>query len=123
VIPGLRLPAVPRVRHIPGTTVVVVLMALAGCSSTQGDSLQEFARWQSEARIQAATGRLSWTDFYSQSFDRLTAMAPSLQQDTRLENTVLLLSTARKYEAQELTAHQFAAERETIESRLMSRLR
>jgi tRNA isopentenyl-2-thiomethyl-A-37 hydroxylase MiaE len=85
--------------------------------------LDEFARWQQDARAQAQAGALSWSEFYKQSFDRLTAMSPSLQQDTQLENTVLLLSTARKFEAAEMSAQQFAQEREHIETRLEARLR
>lgn len=46
-----------------------------------------------------------------------------MQQDTRLENTVLLLSTARKYESSEITALQFNTERENIETQLEARLR
>jgi len=66
---------------------------------------------------------LPWSELYKQSFDKLTALPPSIQQDTRLENTVLLLSTARKYEANEITALQFASERDHIEHRLEARLR
>ncbi|MNL76966.1 hypothetical protein D3C87_2030250 [compost metagenome] len=66
---------------------------------------------------------LTWSELYKQSFDRLTALPSSLQQDTRLENTVLLLSTARKYEANEIDAQQFAVEREHIETQLQARLR
>lgn len=97
--------------------------ALTGCSGAQDAALEEFSRWHDQARAQAQAGALRWSDFYKQSFDRLTALPPSLQQDTRLENTVLLLSNARKYEAAELTAQQFAAEREHIESVLQARLR
>lgn len=85
--------------------------------------MDEFARWHENARAQAQAGALSWSEFYKQSFDRLTALPPSLQQDTRLENTVLLLSTARKYEANEITAQQFASERDHIETQLQARLR
>ena len=105
------------------SSLAALLALLAGCSSPRDSSLEEFARWQDGARAQAHAGTLSWSEFYKQSFDRLTALPPSLQQDTRLENTVLLLSTARKYEARELSAQQFASERETIETQLQSRLR
>lgn len=96
--------------------------ALMGCSSPRDTTLDEFARWQDSARAQAQAGTLSWSELYRLSFDRLAAMPPSLQQDTRLENTVLLLSTARKFEANEITAQQFAAEREHIETQLQARL-
>lgn len=96
--------------------------ALAGCSSPRDTTLDEFARWQDDARAQAQAGTLSWSELYRLSFDRLAAMPPSLQQDTRLENTVLLLSTARKFEANEITAQQFAVEREHIETQLQARL-
>lgn len=98
-------------------------MAVAGCTSPRDGSLEEFARWHDRARAQAQAGILSWSELYKQSFDRLTALPPSLQQDTRLENTVLLLSTARKYEANEISAQQFALEREDIETQLQARLR
>ena len=94
-----------------------------GCSSTRDGTLDEFVRWHDGARAEAQAGTLSWSEFYRQSFDRLTALPPSLQQDTRLENTVLLLSTARKYEAQEISAQQFSAERDHIERQLQARLR
>lgn len=101
----------------------VVLAALAGCSSPRDVALEEFSRWHDNARAQAQAGMLSWSELYKQSFDRLTALPSSLQQDTRLENTVLLLSTARKFEANEIDAQQFAAEREHIETQLQARLR
>ena len=101
----------------------VVVAALAGCSSPRDVALEEFARWHDNARAQAQAGMLSWSELYKQSFDRLTALPSSLQQDTRLENTVLLLSTARKFEANEIDAQQFAAEREHIETQLQARLR
>ena len=106
----------------PFATAVVVA-ALAGCSSPRDVALEEFARWHDNARAQAQAGMLSWSELYKQSFDRLTALPSSLQQDTRLENTVLLLSTARKFEANEIDAQQFAAEREHIETQLQARLR
>lgn len=102
---------------------MVLVTALTGCSSPRDGSLEEFARWHDGARAQAQAGAMRWSELYKQSFDRLTAIPPSMQQDTRLENTVLLLSTARKYEANEITAQQFALEREHIETQLQARLR
>jgi hypothetical protein len=102
--------------------MVVLAASLAGCSSPRDNALEEFGRWHDNARAQAEAGRLSWSELYRQSFDRLTALPPSLQQDTRLENTVLLLSTARKYEANEISAQQFASERDHIETQLQARL-
>lgn len=105
---------------------IVLASALAGCGTPQGSddaALDAFTRWQQSARAQAQAGTLQWSEFYKQSFDRLTALPPSLDQDTRLENTVLLLSTARKYEANEISAQQFAREREHIETQLEARLR
>ena len=75
------------------------------------------------ARAQAQAGAMSWSELYKQSFDRLTALPPSLQQDTRLENTVLLLSVARKLESNEISPQQFAMERDDIETQLQARLR
>lgn len=104
--------------------MAVSLAALAvACSSPRESSLDEFTRWHDSAKAQAQAGALMWSEFYKQSFDRLTALPPSIQQDTRLENTVLLLSTARKYEASEITALQFNTEREHIETQLEARLR
>lgn len=94
-----------------------------GCTSPRDGTLDEFARWHDSARAQAQAGTLRWSEFYHQSFDRLTALPSSLQQDTRLENTVLLLSTAQKYESKEISAQQFALERDHIESQLQARLR
>ena len=116
--PGHQSPAVLA------TTLVLSLSALlAGCSSPREGSLDEFSRWHDQAKAQAQAGALMWSEFYKQSFDRLTALPPSMQQDTRLENTVLLLSTARKYESSEITALQFHTEREHIETQLEARLR
>lgn len=106
----------------PLVAVMAAVLAL-GCSSTRDGTLDEFVRWHDGARAEAQAGTLSWSEFYRQSFDRLTALPSSLQQDTRLENTVLLLSTARKYEAQEISAQQFSAERDHIERQLQARLR
>lgn len=104
--------------------MALALAALAvACSSPGESSLDEFTRWHDSAKAQAQAGALMWSEFYKQSFDRLTALPPSIQQDTRLENTVLLLSTARKYEASEITALQFNTEREHIETQLEARLR
>ncbi|MFN4119112.1 hypothetical protein [Acidovorax sp.] len=103
--------------------VALGAVALLGCSSPRDVALDEFTRWHDSARAQAQAGMLAWSELYKQSFDRLTALPPSIQQDTRLENTVLLLSTARKYEAQEMDARQFALEREHIEAQLEARLR
>ena len=119
--PRFRIPAAPS---FPSTLGALALLAvLAGCGSPRDSALDEFARWQDGARAQAQAGTLRWSEFYKQSFDRLTALPPSLQQDSQLENTVLLLSTARKYEARELSAQQFAAERDSIETQLQTRLR
>ncbi|WP_298208652.1 hypothetical protein [Acidovorax sp.] len=102
---------------------MALLAALLGCSSPRDGALEEFSRWHDSARAQAQAGALSWSELYRQSFDRLTALPPSLQQDTRLENTVLLLSTARKFESNEISAQQFALERDGIETQLQARLR
>ena len=102
---------------------MALLAVLAGCSSPRDNALDEFSRWYDGARAQAQAGAMSWSELYKQSFDRLTALPPSLQQDTRLENTVLLLSTARKFEANEISAQQFTAERTGIETQLQARLR
>ncbi|CAN7285689.1 hypothetical protein [Acidovorax sp. LjRoot117] len=121
-----RIPAGPTfhtLRNAWPIAAMAVAAAVLGCSSPRDGNLDEFARWHEGARAQAQAGTLSWSEFYRQSFDRLTALPPSLQQDTRLENTVLLLSTARKYEAQEISAQQFASERDHIESQLQARLR
>ncbi|KQO12666.1 hypothetical protein ASF11_16155 [Acidovorax sp. Leaf76] len=121
-----RIPAGPTfltLRNAWSIAAMAVAAAVLGCSSPRDGNLDEFARWHEGARAQAQAGALSWSEFYRQSFDRLTALPPSLQQDTRLENTVLLLSTARKYEAQEISAQQFALERDHIESQLQARLR
>ena len=74
---------------------MALLAVLAGCSSPRDNALDEFSRWYDGARAQAQAGAMSWSELYKQSFDRQTALPPSLQQDTRLENTVLLLSVAR----------------------------
>lgn len=103
--------------------MALVTTALLGCSSPRDNALEEFARWHDNARAQAQAGALSWSELYRQSFDRLTALPPSLQQDTRLENTVLLLSMARKFESNEISAQQFASERDDIETQLQARLR
>ena len=121
-IPASCRPVCRPVRMAP----MVLLMAVAGCSTPQGPeetTLDAFTRWQESARAQAHAGVLRWSELYKESFDRLTALPPSLQQDTRLENTVLLLSTARKYEANEMSAQQFASERDHIETQLEARLR
>lgn len=124
--PRFRISAHPVLHSFRTTWPLVAVMAAVlalGCSSTRDGTLDEFVRWHDGARAEAQAGTLSWSEFYRQSFDRLTALPPSLQQDTRLENTVLLLSTARKYEAQEISAQQFSAERDYIERQLQARLR
>lgn len=128
-----RTTVIPRFRHSSGPLVTrwmapywvagALLAALAGCTSPRDSSVEEFARWHDSARAQAQAGTLTWSEFYKQSFDRLTALPPSLQQDTQLENTVLLLSTARKFEANEISAQQFTSERDSIETQLQARLR
>ena len=108
--------------HYPKFWGLMALLAvLAGCSSPRDNALDEFSRWYDGARAQA--GAISWSELYKQSFDRLTALPPSLQQDTRLENTVLLLSVARKLESNEISPQQFAMERDDIETQLQARLR
>ncbi len=124
--PRFRISAHPVLHSFRTTWPLVAVMAAVlalGCSSTRDGTLDEFVRWHDGARAEAQAGTLSWSEFYRQSFDRLTALPSSLQQDTRLENTVLLLSTARKYEAQEISAQQFSAERDHIERQLQARLR
>ena len=102
---------------------MALLAVLAGCSSPRDNALDEFSRWYDGAQAQAQAGAMSWSELYKQSFDRLTALPPSLQQDTRLENTVLLLSVARKLESHEISPQQFAMERDDIEAQLQARLR
>ena len=124
--PRFRISAHPVLHSFRTTWPLVAVMAAVlalGCSCTRDGTLDEFVRWHDGARAEAQAGTLSWSEFYRQSFDRLTALPSSLQQDTRLENTVLLLSTARKYEAQEISAQQFSAERDLIERQLQARLR
>ena len=99
-----------------------VVCSLWGCSSPRDSAWDEFARWHDGARAQAQAGSLSWSDLYKQSFDRLAALPSSFQQDKRLENTVLLLSTARKFEANEINAQQFALQRTDIETQLQAPL-
>ncbi|MCE1194260.1 MAG: hypothetical protein LWW96_19110 [Acidovorax sp.] len=119
MIPRIRIPA-----HFSSFLWAAALAgALSGCAHPRDGTLEEFARWHDNARAEAEAGLLSWSELYKQSFDRLTALPPSLQQDTRLENTVLLLSTARKFEAHEISAQQFATERDHIETQLQARLR
>ncbi|CAN7487325.1 hypothetical protein [Acidovorax sp. Leaf78] len=121
-----RMPAgspIQAVRNLWPVAAIAVAAVVLGCTSPRDGALDEFSRWHDGARAQAQAGTLTWSEFYRQSFDRLTAMPPSLQQDTRLENTVLLLSTARKYESQEISAQQFASERDHIENQLQARLR
>lgn len=103
-------------------SAVALMAALSGCTSPRDGSLEEYVRWHDGAHAQARAGALRWSELYKQSFDRLTALPPSLQQDTRLENTILLLSTARKYEANEISAQQFTIERQSIENQLQARL-
>lgn len=98
-------------------------LALAGCAPRSDGALADFLQWQQEARTQAQAGMLRWTALYQQSFDRLTDLPSSMAQDAYLENTVLLLSMARKYEARELDAQQFAQAREQIEQQIAARLR
>lgn len=123
--PRFRISAdILRPLFTPHAWVALALLGvLLGCSSPRDGALEEFSRWHDNAHAQAQAGALSWSELYKQSFDRLTALPPSLQQDTRLENTVLLLSMARKFEANEISAQQFAAERTDIESQLQARLR
>lgn len=98
-------------------------VTLMGCSSPRDTALDEFVRWYDGAKAQAQAGAMGWSELYKQSFDRLTALPPSLQQDTRLENTVLLLSVARQLESNEISPQQFALQRDDIESQLQARLR
>lgn len=102
---------------------LAVVASVWGCSSPRDKAWDDFSRWHDGARAQAQAGTLSWSDLYKQSFDRLTALPSSFQQDKRLENTLLLLSTARKFESQEITAQQFALQRTDIEAQLQARLR
>lgn len=110
-----------RARRWPAHAALAI--GLVACSAPQDHALEEFSQWHDNARLQARAGLLRWSDLYRESFDRLTALPSSFQQDSRLENTVLLLSTARKFEANEITAQQFAAEQGAIEARLQARLR
>lgn len=98
-------------------------LGLSGCAEPADSGWTSFMAWQQDARRQALQGVLHWSALYQQSFDRLTALPPSMAQDTYLENTVLLLSVARKYEAREMDAQQFAQAREQIERQLAARLR
>ena len=102
-----------------------VAALVTGCGSATDGALRDFGRWHEDARAraQAQAGAMGWSEFYRQSFDRLTALPPSFQQDRQLETIVLLLSTARKYEAQEISATEFTARREEIEKQGETRLR
>lgn len=106
----------------PTAAAAMALGCLGGCSTPSEGSLEAFSRWHDSAHRHAENGALQWSDFYQQSFDRLSALTPSLQQDARLEKTTLLLSHARKYEARELTPQQFNAERQVIETQLAARM-
>ena len=111
-------------RSLTAVALMAALLALGlGCTSPRDGAMDEFSRWHDNAHAQAQAGALGWSEFYKQSFDRLTALPSSLSQDRRLENTVLLLSTARKFESHEISAQQFAVERTDIETQLQARLR
>jgi predicted outer membrane protein len=101
----------------------LALAMLGGCSLPQDSALTDYTQWYSNASAEASAGMLTWSQFYQQSFDRLTALPSSLQQDARLESTVLMLSVARRFEAHEIGAQQFAMERSQNESVLEARLR
>lgn len=118
--------SIPRgvaTRTVRWSVLAALAFGLMACSAPQDRALEEFAQWHDNARTQARAGALRWSELYRESFDRLTALPSSFQQDSRLENTVLLLSAARKFEANEMTAQQFAVEQGDIEARLQARLR
>lgn len=118
--------SIPRsvaARTMRWSAVAAVALGLAACSAPQDRALEEFSQWHDSARTQARAGVLRWSELYRESFDRLTALPSSFQQDSRLENTVLLLSAARKFEANEMTAQQFAVEQSDIEARLQARFK
>lgn len=103
---------------------VAALAAVLVCTTPFGGTLDDdYQQWYDNTRQQAQSGRLAWSQFYQLNYDRLTALPPSLQQDARIESTLLLLSIARKYEADELSAPQFTSTRMHLEERLQERLR
>lgn len=101
---------------------LLISVCLAGCTRPR-DGWEEFARWHDTSVAQAEAGLLRWSELYQQSFDRLAALPPSFRQDSSLEQTVLLLSNAQKYEAAEISAQQFNTERQLIEQRQWALLR
>lgn len=123
--PSIRFPqARARARRAACTALALACaLGLAGCAEPTDRGWSSFVAWEQNARRQALEGVLHWSALYQQSFDRLTALPPSMAQDTYLENTVLLLSVARKFEAREMDAQQFAQTREQIEQQLAARLR
>lgn len=111
----------PNRYALPSLALALALMG--GCSLPQDSALSDYGHWYRQASTQAQAGALAWSQFYQQSFDRLTALPSSLQQDARLESSVLMLSLARKLESNQIDAQQFALERSQNESDLETRLR
>lgn len=104
-------------------SLALALALMGGCSLPQDPALTAYSQWYGSALAQAQAGTLAWSQFYQQSFDRLTSLPSSLHQDARLESTVLMLSLARKFESNQIDAQQFALERSQHESALEARLR
>ncbi|KAF1043356.1 hypothetical protein [Xylophilus sp.] len=107
------------------TTAFAAALLAAGCAthpSAAGGEWGGYHRWQQAALAEAQQGTLAWSSYYQQSFDRLTVLPPSLEQDARLEATVNLLSLARKRDAGEIAPDAFEQQRAVLEARLAQRL-
>ena len=101
-------------------STLFVALVLSGCASPQQSAqIQEHKRWQVQAKSDAQSGRMKWSAYYSELWERLNVMPPDSKNTDIQQSLVELIPVARQYESGQISKDQFEDFRRLIETRSM----
>lgn len=91
--------------------LALAVLALVGCETMpqqQPDPrVSEFFEWRTAARKQAEAGQMKWSDYYTQSYDRIAELPNDPLAALDMQILSEMIPVARKFESGEITAEQF----------------
>ena len=101
-------------------SILFVALVLSGCASPQQSAqMQELKRWQAQAKSDAESGRMKWSAYYSQLWERLNVMPPDPQKTDIQQSLAEIIPIARQYESGQISKEQFEDTRRLLQSRSM----
>lgn len=101
-------------------SILFVALVLFGCASPQQSAqMQELKRWQAQAKSNAESGRMKWSAYYSEYWERLNVMPPHPQKTDLQQSLAELIPIARQYESGQISKDQFEDYRRLLQTRSM----